>query len=71
MAKEPSTLTLSEIKRLRRPFQVQLSEKEKAFLIEAAKRSVAEGENWTLAAFIRDHAIETAEEILRRRFKED
>lgn len=70
MPKEPATLTLSEVKHLRRPFQVQLTEREKSFLIEAAKKAAAEGENWALASFIRDCAIEAGQEILKRRFKE-
>jgi len=79
MPKEPETLRYSEVRHMRRGFQVMLSEKEKAFLIKAAKedflhevaaQSDDPPERWALATFIRNAAIAAAEEILKADFKE-
>lgn len=70
MAKEAETLSLAEIKHNRRAFQTTLTEKEKAFLIEAARRAANQGENWSLASYVRDAAIDAAERELKRKFRE-
>jgi len=67
---KPEALPASAIAHFRRSFQVPLTEKEKAFLIDAARESAKEGENWSLAGFIRDAAFAVAKRKLKRDFEE-